>query len=117
MPAFPTFANGATVHLPYTQETEYWNTINRQPHGYQYSYNILASGMKRWEIQFTLSDADLSTLETFWAARKGCYEEFTFTDPDTGATTSKCRFDQESLSIQYIQPNENRVSVTIQEYK
>ena len=68
-------------------------------------------------VSFNLSDADLATLQTFWDARKGNYEEFGFTDPDTGATTSKCRFDQDSLVVQQIQLNENRVSVSIQEYK
>lgn len=116
MPAFPTFTTGESVHLPYKQETEYWNSTNRQAHGYQYSYNILSTGLKRWEITFVLSDTDIATLQTFWAARKGSYEEFTFTDPDTATTTSKCRFDQDALSVQYIQPNENRVTVTIQEY-
>lgn len=117
MPSFPTFAGGESVHLPFAQEQEVWNVSNRQPHGYQYSYNVLANGLKRWEISFNLSDADLSTLQTFWDARKGAYEEFDFTDPDTGATTNKCRFDQDTLEFQAIQPNENRVSVSIQEYK
>ena len=117
MPAFPTFTTGESVHLPFKQEQEFWNVVNRQPHGYQYAYNLLATGLKRWEILFSLSDTDLATLQTFWDARKGSYEEFTFTDPDTATTTSKCRFDQESLSVQYIQPNDNRVSVSIQEYK
>ena len=48
MPSFPTFAGGESVHLPYTQEQEFWNVTNRQPHGYQYSYNLLAAGLKRW---------------------------------------------------------------------
>jgi len=117
MPSFPTFAGGESVHLPYTQEQEFWNVTNRQPHGYQYAYNLLASGLKRWEISFNLSDADLATLQTFWDARKGNYEEFDFTDPDTGVTTAKCRFDQDSLAVQQVQLNENRVSVSIQEYK
>lgn len=117
MPAFPTFTTGESVHLPFKQEIEFWNVVNRQTHGYQYAYNLLATGLKRWEISFSLSDTDLATLQAFWDARKGSYEEFTFTDPDTATTTSKCRFDQESLSVQYIQPNENRVSVSIQEYK
>jgi phage-related protein len=117
MPAFPTFTAGESVHIPFGQITEYWNVINRQPHGYQYSYNILASGLKRWTIQFSLSDTDLATLQAFWVARKGRYEEFTFTDPDTATTTAKCRFDQDSLEVRYAGPNENIVSVTIQEYK
>lgn len=117
MPAFPTFTAGESVHVPFTQKTEFWNVVNRQPHGYQYSYNLLPDGLKRWEIEFSFSDADLATMRTFWDARKGCYEEFTFTDPDTGVTTNKCRFDMESLDVRTVGPNEHLVSVVIQEYK
>ena len=116
MPAFPTFSGGESVHLPFAQGREFWNVTNRMPHGWQYSYNLLPNGLKRWEITFSLSDADLGTLRTFWEARSGSYEEFTFTDPDTGITTSKCRFDQEALDVRHNGPNEAVVTVIIQEY-
>ena len=116
MPSFPTFTAGESVHLPFSQGVEFWNVINRQPHGYQYAYNIRASPLKRWEIEFSFSDTDLATMLTFWDTVKGSYGEFDFTDPDTGATTNKCRFDQETLDVRYVGPNENIVSVVIQEY-
>ena len=117
MPAFPTFSAGESVHLPFSQGDEFWNVVNRQQHGYQYAYNVLASGLKRWEIEFSFSDSDLATMQAFWDTVKGSYAEFTFTDPDTAATTSKCRFDQEALDVRYVGPNENIVAVVIQEYK
>lgn len=117
MPSFPTFAAGESVHVPFTQTVEFFNVSNRRPHGWQYSYNVLAAGIKQWVIQFSLSDSDLTTLQTFWDARKGAYEEFDFTDPDTGVTTSKCRFAQDALIIEQAGPNENLVTVQIQEYK
>ena len=116
MAAFPTFAGGESVHLPFTQESEFWNTINRQPHGWQYSYNRLSSALKRWQFELVLTDTDLATLQTFWDSMKGRYGEFSFTDPDTGVTSPKCRFDQEELSITSPSPDENRVAIAIQEY-
>ena len=117
MPSFPTFSAGESVHLPFGQGVDYWNVTNRMPHGWQYAYNILPSGVKRWEITYVLSDADLGTLRTFWEARSGSYEEFSFTDPDTGVTHDKCRFDMAELEVKYSQPNENTVTVSIQEYQ
>jgi len=117
MPSFPTFAAGESVHVPFTQTLEFFNVSNRRPHGWQYSYNVLADGLKRWTIQFSLSDADLPTLQTFWDDMKGSYGEFEFPDPDTGVTTTKCRFAQEALVIEQVGPNENLVTVQIQEYK
>ncbi len=117
MAAFPTFAAGETVHVPFKQELEFLNVTNRMPHGWQYSYNLLPDGLKRWEIEFLLSDEDLETLSNFWEARFGSYEEFSFTDPDTGVTTSKCRFDQDALEVRHLGPNEHQVAVSIREYK
>lgn len=116
MPAFPTFTAGESVHLPFRQEEEFVNVRNLMPHGWQYSYNLIANGLKRWGIDFSLSDVDLATLDAFWLLMFGAYGEFTFTDPDTGVTTNKCRFDQDSLEKKYVGPNETLVTVAIQEY-
>jgi hypothetical protein len=116
MPSFPTFADGSVAHVPFTQGIEFINATNRQRHGYQYAYNVLANGIKRWEIEFSLPDADLATLQAFWEARYGKYEEFDFTDPVSLATTTKCRFDQDVLEVRQVGPDENLVRVAIQEY-
>ena len=116
MSAYPTLAGGEVAHLPFTQQRDAWNITNRQAHGYQYSYNVLAAPLGRWEISYLLTDADLATLQAFWESMGGRYGEFSFTDPDTGDTASKCRFDQDEFSVQHLGPDENRVSVTIKEY-
>lgn len=116
MPAFPAFSAGESVHLPYRQEWDVLNASNKMPHGYQYAYNLRAAAVKRWEINFSLSDVDLATLKAFWDTVKGAYDEFTFTDPDTAVTTAKCRFEQDALDTKYVGPNENLVMVQIQEY-
>ncbi len=116
MPAFPTFTAGESVHLPYEVTHEFWNAGNRMPHGWQYSYNMIATAVKRWRITYSLSDTDLATLQTFWGTVKGAYDEFTFTDPDTAVTTTKCRFDMQALEVNHVQKNENLVAVDIQEY-
>lgn len=117
MPSFPTFSAGESVHLPFTQNDQFWNVANKRPHGWQYTYNLLADGLKSWTIQLSLSDADLPTLQTFWDDCKGSYAEFDFTDPNTAVTTTKCRFAQEALIVEQVGPNENLVTVQIQEYK
>ena len=55
-------------------------------------------------------------MQTFWDSMKGQYGEFSFTDPATAVTTPKCRFDMEQLDVRYVGPNENLVTVIIQEY-
>jgi phage-related protein len=116
MAAFPTFALGETAHLPFSQITEYMNATNRMPHGWQYAYNLRSNPLHRWSIAFSLTDADLITLQNFWDARKGAYEEFSFTDPESGLTYTKCRFSGDSLSVRSMGPNEHLVTVEIHEY-
>lgn len=116
MPSFPTLAGGETVHQPFTQTADFQNVTNRQPHGWQYSYNLRSTPLRRWTISYSLSDADLDTLLAFWNARKGAYEEFSFTDPDTTVTYSKCRFAGDGFRVEDAGPNEHLVTIEIHEY-
>ncbi len=116
MSAYPTFAAGEVAHLPFQQGQEFANVVQDMPHGWRYAYNLIATSLKRWVIQYSFSDADRTTFQTFWDAQKGNYSVFDFTDPHTGVTHTKCRFDMDSASFQTVGPNEHLITVTIQEY-
>jgi hypothetical protein len=117
VPSYPTLTGGVTIHRPWTREKRYDSVHNDLPHGYRYSFNLRATPLMRFVIEYSaLSDADLATLRAFFLARSGSYEPFDFTDSETGITHTKCRFDQEELEVRHIGPNENAVTVEIQEY-
>lgn len=117
MATFPTLANGETVHLPWSLVVDFKNTSSDMAHGWRFSYNLRSTALHRWELTFDgLSDADLDTLRTFWLARGGAYEEFSFTDPQTSDTYSKCRFVGDEFAHTAVGPNENRLRLMIQEY-
>lgn len=115
MPSFPTLASGVSVHLPYQVVRRFENDVVRQPHGWQYAYNRRSTPLKRAQIQFLVSDADMATLRNFFIARGGGYETFDFTDPGTGENWAKCVFDQESFDVQFVGANENQVTLSIRE--
>ena len=117
MPAYPTFAFGGSVHLPFVEVVEFRNAANKQPHGYQYSYNLRATALRRFEITHLIDSTDLATLKAFWVARNGQYEDFTFTHPDTAVTYSNCRFAMDALDVEGFEPGLFRVRVVIQEFK
>ena len=117
MPAIPILVGGVSVHRPWQRHREYANVHNDLPHGYRYSYNERATPLMRFEIEYgPISDDDCDTLRAFWDARKGQYETFEFTDPETAITYTKCRFAMDSFSVRRLGPNENAVNVVIQEF-
>jgi len=115
MADFPTFS-GCAVHIPWTAAREFANIHNNMGHGYRYSYNVVATPVRSWQIQFLLSDDDWATLLAFWESMAGAYGEFNFTDPDTTVTHTRCRFDGDSLDVVHRGPNDHLVTVKIQEY-
>lgn len=116
MAAYPTFAFGGSAHIPFTEVVEMRNVVNRQPHGWQYAYNLRATPLRRFDITYLLNASDLATLEAFWAARKGAWETFSFTHPDTAITYANCRFGMETLEVDCFEPGLFRVRVIIQEH-
>lgn len=117
MAAYPTFAFGGSVHLPFTEVVEAKNAQNRQPHGWQYSYSLRALALRRFEITHLIDTTDLATLKAFWVARGGSFEEFDFTHPDTAVVYPSCRFAMDALEVEGFEPDLFRVRVVIQEFK
>jgi hypothetical protein len=117
MPSFPVLSAGVSVHLPWTRETVFRNAHAEQNHGGRYSYNERALPLMRWTMSpSSLPDADIATLRNFFLARGGAYEAFDFTDPETLVTHAKCRFAMESLDVRHTGPDENAVTIVIEEY-
>ena len=116
MAAYPTLSSGVAVCIPWNMRREYANISVDMEYGWRYAFNERGTPLDTIIIQyFGLSDADRQTLEDFWDARGGAYEDFTFTNPDTNVTYSKARFDGEQLEFNYDGPNENSVRVTIKQ--
>lgn len=116
MAAYPTLSSGVAVCIPWTMRREYANISVDMDCGWRYSYNERGTPLDTIIIQYSgLSDADRQTLEDFWDARGGPLEDFTFTNPDTGVTYPKCRFEGNQLEFNYDGPNENSVRVTIKQ--
>jgi hypothetical protein len=116
MAAYPTFAAGEVAHLPFQQGIDFANVTTDMPHGWRYAYNLIATGLKTWAISYSFSDADRATFEAFWVAQKGKLSVFDFTDPQTGVTHTKCRFDMDAAEFQTVGPNEHIINVKIKEY-
>lgn len=66
---------------------------------------------RSWTLTHSaISYADMSTLATFFIARRGKWDDFTFTDPAT-STAYTVRFDSDTLQIEH--PIWNRFSIQV----
>jgi hypothetical protein len=122
---FPTLSAGVTCQLPYTQIRRYSVLLNDNPtSGNRYTWTWFGGGLSGfptgslhgWTLAYqVLSDADLATLETFYRNQWGRWSSFTFVDPETNISYSKCRFDDDALEISHQQPNVSSLTLKILE--
>jgi hypothetical protein len=123
-PPFPTFNNGVVSGIDgYGEADLLYSTVEALDSGYgnAYAWNsyIDDSGVfhnfqeERFSIAFPMfTQAEVGTLEAFFASMAGPYGYFTFTD-DQGITWPQCQFDQETLEVQYLGPNQYSVEAKI----
>lgn len=125
MATFPTLATGARTCFPWVRRRLYSTSLGAAPTGWQYSWAWIGAGLtgfptdalKQWQLTFSpITAAELSTLETFFAARNGRYDTFDFVDPEDGTTYTKCRFGQDSLEVEYVAPGHNSLTILIEEF-
>lgn len=122
--SYPTLSTGATTQLPYAQIRRFLTSVNDQESGIRYAYAWIGAGLTGlpaqallgWDLAYpAITDADLSTLETFFKGMNGRWSSFTFTDPDDLSVHTKCRFGSDLFEVRHLGPNQNAVSLTVTE--
>jgi hypothetical protein len=122
---FPVFDVGVSAQRPHTQIRRFLTANVDQPTGIRYSWAWYGEGLngfpngalEAWELTLLLSDLNLVTLETFFAAMEGRMWPFTFLDPDSEVEYYPCRFGTDKLVIQHKGVNNNVVVVPIVQYQ
>lgn len=113
MSAFPTLASGAKVQKPYRVDSSFLHVTNDMKCGVRFSYSRRVNPLRKFTLTYpSITDADLATLEAFFVSMRGRYGVFDYTDLD-GTTYSNCRFDQDSLEVNYSGPNQSSVVLAI----
>ena len=124
--SFPALANGAAAQLPFSRADRFAVLKNDNPTGPRYAWIWLngegdltgfpSAALHGWTLTYPLiTDAELTTLETFFRNQWGRWAQFPFTDPDTLVTYSKCRFDTDVMEIRHNAPNQNSCTLSILE--
>jgi hypothetical protein len=121
--AFPTLASGATTQFPYVATRRFAVVVNDNPSGMRYSWSLYdgtasfpSGALHGWEVSLTNgSNADVALWETFARNQFGRFGQFSFTDPDTAVTYSKCRLDTDVIEIQHKDYQANSLTLRILE--
>jgi len=122
---FPLFDVGLSAQRPHQQIRRFLSAVVDQPTGVRYAWAWYGEGLEdfpdgaleAWQLTLLLSDVNLITLESFFAAMEGRMWPFTFTDPDSGTEYYPCRFGTDTLQIAHNGVNNNVVVVPIVQFQ
>jgi uncharacterized protein (TIGR02217 family) len=99
----------------FTKSTEFKTLISQFENGCEQRRAKWSKGKHHFVINYnTLSPTELGTLFTFYEARMGSQEAFTFVDPTT-QTSYTCRFEDDNLSYDAFALNVRRVGIKLVE--
>lgn len=109
-PTYPSINGGVIVQFPFASGPAYLTTRNDMYSGLRYAHYWRSSPLFKWTLRYpNITDAECSTLFDFYASMMGQFQQFSFTDPETNVTHSKCRFGMASLQRTYREPGGNSV--------
>lgn len=115
MAAFPTLDHSIVTQIPYTTVTRCYTTRNDMESGERYSYSEKAAAVRQWRITYSaITDAELATLQAFWATTKGGWDTFTYTDPNTNNLLN-ARFAQDAMTWTDLGKDQHAMQLTLEE--
>lgn len=120
---FPTLGNNSPTQFPYTTIRRFAAVLNDNPSGMRYSWNLFdgtasfpSGALHAWEVSLSAgNNTDLAIWETFARNQFGRFGTFSFTDPETAVTYSKCRLDSDTLEIVHSDYQVNTLTLRILE--
>lgn len=114
---YPTIAGSVKVQLPFESGLRYSTDRTEVESGKRFTYFAWGAPLRSWNLKYPLiTDNEVETLVAFYYKQGGPVHGFSFADPNTGATYSACRYSESPLQITRICPNNNSVSVGIEQY-
>jgi hypothetical protein len=118
MPTYPAINGGVLVQFPATGKVRFSTRVNDMDNGLRYTGYNWASPLRRWPLEYpAITDSERDSILSFYADRDGSLKSFTFVDPWTGDSYANCRFGNQELQWTYVGPNQNRMTVLIEEFK
>lgn len=122
---FPQLPNGTYTQIPWQQGQRYKTEVSAMDAGPKFTFpwyggglsNFPFMGLSQWNVGGDmLTDAETALLEAHFLANWGRMWSFHLTEPETGLLYAGCYYTSDEMTIEYIEPNVNRVSLAIESY-
>lgn len=102
MASFPSLNTGAVTQYPLAITTGQSSQVIRFLDGSDQRYRMQGQMLRRWLIRLDrLTETEIQSVETFFAAQSAGYSTFVFPDPYSGAAVVNCRFAADTLLTEY----------------
>ena len=114
MPSFPTLKTGAVAQYPMQTGSRYVSQAVQFLDGSRQSYRIQGPALRRWSIQLNgLDEGELAGVIAF--VEQQCLVPFSFTDPVSGQTASKCIIAGQKMDAAMMQEESGQATLIIEE--
>lgn len=118
-----TYASGVTAtfpsicQLPFMQKARFRTVRNDLASGPRYSRYQLGTPLNAWLIAYSvLTATEMASLMDLFVSVGGRYGTIQFTDPQTAAVYTHCRFDTDTFEARYVGALQYAVSLPIVEF-
>jgi len=113
---FPTLKTGAVAQYPVDRTRRFSTRIFRFLDGVEQRFPDYGVPLRRWSIRLDLLDeAELNSFGDFLTAQGGRAGAFSFTDPFDGIVYPNCSFDQDELTLTFVDAGRGATVVAIKE--
>jgi hypothetical protein len=118
--AFPIFASGAVVQLPYRMNRFYRTVVQIQEDDTEKRFEdfAIASGIQRWAVGGeALETTDATNLLNAWEGNAGPYRSMSFTEPETNTVYASVHFVETEVTHELISTCASSLRLTLEELK
>ena len=116
MANFPALKTGAVAQYPLDRTRQFSTQVLRFLDGSEQRFAGFGAPLKRWRIRLELLDeAELASIEEFFAEQNGRAGTFAFTDPWDGTVHASCSFEDDRMTASYRGPGDGAASVGVKE--
>ena len=115
---FPVIRNGVRVQLPFRSALRFRTERSDLDYGRRFAWAVWPAALRSWQLDYpVITDAEVKTLVDFYTAQGGPLHTFTFTDPNTNAAYTGCRFAPQPLELTRRTAGVNRLTLSLEQYK
>jgi phage-related protein len=115
MAAFPRLKTGAVCQYPLGRNSKFQTEVISFGDGSEQRYRDFKGALREWVIGLDLlTDAEITSLESFYWANGGAAGTFEFTDPFDAVVYPTCEFD-ESVRFAFDGPGRGSTQIVLRE--